>query len=132
MDQATLDDLEIIKQAIFKELGKVEAIYLFGSVAKGTQNERSDYDILVFVKKYPQDKLDSALSIINDVSDKVKRPVEIFLLELEDLKFPSPFLYEVYHNHRLVFGKDIIFKCKNAIKKIRPIVRDGVEIGYHV
>jgi len=132
MDPATHEDLMIIKETILKELKGVEAIYLFGSVAKGTQNKRSDYDILVFVKKYPQNKLDKALSIINEASDNIKRPLEIFILEIEDLKYPSPFLYEVYHNHYLVYGKDVIAGCKDVIKDIRPIVRDGIQIGYHV
>lgn len=42
MDSATQEDLMIIKEAILKELKEVEAIYLFGSIAKGTQNKRSE------------------------------------------------------------------------------------------
>lgn len=131
-DATTQEDLQKIKVAILKELREVEAIYLFGSVAKGSQTQRSDYDIVVFVKKLPEDKRHSILSIINGVSDHISRPLELFILDLDDLKFPSPFLYEVYHNHRLIYGNNIITKCKDAIKNIRPIVRNGVQVGYHV
>lgn len=132
MDAVTLEDLAKIKDTILKKLKNVEAIYLFGSVAKGTQNKKSDYDVLVFVKKYPQNKNKLVLSIINEASENIQRPLEIFILEIEDMRYPTPFLYEVYHNRYLVYGKDIITRCKDVIKNIRPIVRDGIQIGYHV
>jgi len=133
IDQATQNDLELIKEAINKELPDVEAIYLFGSVARGNYRKESDYDILVFVDKFPKKKIKSISKIRNDVSDHINRPLELFILELEDLKFPSPFLYEVYNNHRLIYGKnDVIKRCKEVIKNIKPFFLNGTKIGYHV
>jgi len=132
MDAATQEDLMAIKDAILKELKDVEAIYLFGSVARGTQNEKSDYDIAIFVKKQPADKLDVLTNIRMSLFRKISRPLEPFILSLDDLNYPSPFLYEVYTNHRLLYGKNVIEKCKDAIKNIRPIIRNGIKIGYYV
>lgn len=132
MDASTREDLIKIKDSILKELNDVDAVYLFGSVAKGTQKETSDYDIVVFVNKLPKNKIKSISRIRNDVSDHINRPLELFILETEDLKFPSPFLYEVYNNHLLIHGKDVIRRCKEVIKNIRPFFMDGVKIGYHV
>jgi predicted nucleotidyltransferase len=132
LDYATHNDLELIKDAITRELGSVEAIYLFGSVARGNYHKESDYDVVVFVKKFPNNKLKSISRIRNDVSDNINRPVELFILELEDLKYPSPFLYEVYNNHHLLYGNDVIKQCKEIIKDIKPFFVNGIKIGYHV
>jgi predicted nucleotidyltransferase len=133
MDVATQEDLIKIKDSILKELNDVKAIYLFGSVAKGTQNENSDYDVLVFVDKYPKNKIKSVIKVRNDVSDHISKPLELFILEMEDLNYPSPFLYEVYNNHRLIYGtNDVIKRCRDIIKNIKPLFMDGIKIGYHV
>jgi predicted nucleotidyltransferase len=76
MDAATQEDLVKIKDAVLKELKDVEAIYLFGSVARGTQNEKSDYDIAIFVKSQPKDKLDVLTNIRMGLNKKVSRPIE--------------------------------------------------------
>ncbi len=132
MDPATQEDLVKIKEAILKELKDVEAIYLFGSVAKGTQKETSDYDIAIFVKKQPKNKLDVLTNIRIGLNKKISRPIEPFILSLDELNYPSPFLYEIYMNHYLLFGKNLIEKCKDTIKNIKPIIRNGVKIGYYV
>ncbi|WP_424357133.1 nucleotidyltransferase domain-containing protein [Methanocella sp. MCL-LM] len=132
MDAATQEDLKTIREVILEELNDVEAIYLFGSVAKETQNEKSDYDILIFVKKYPADKLKIISRIRYNLLGKIKRPLEIFMLDVNDLNYPSPFLYEVYHNNKLLHGKNIIIRCREAISKMKPLVLNGVKVGYYV
>lgn len=131
MDQATQDDLDEIKEAILKELGKVEAIYLFGSVARGTENKASDYDILVFVNTMPDDDYRSIANIRRAVSQKIKRPLEAFILNTKDVKYPSPFLYEVYHDHRLLYGKNVIERFKDLVKNMKPLYVKGIKVGYY-
>lgn len=132
IDTSVQIDLDRIKAAILKELGEVEAIYLFGSVAKGTQNERSDYDILIFVDHLPDNKVKTISRIRYSLLGQIKRPLEVFVLELEDLKYSSPFLYEVYYNNQLIQGKNVILRCKNAIDKMKPLILNGVKVGYYV
>lgn len=89
MDAITQEDLMIIKNAILNILEGVEAIYLFGSVARGTHNAGSDYDIVAFVKKAPKNKVKIVINIKHDVSDRIKRPIDLFILGLDDLQFAS-------------------------------------------
>jgi predicted nucleotidyltransferase len=132
MDQATRDDLDTIKVSILKELSSIEAIYLFGSVAKGTENKASDYDILIFVNNMPDDDSRAIANIRCAVSKKIKRPLEAFILNVNDVKYPSPFLYEVYHDHRLLYGKNVIERFKEMVKNMKPLYVKGVKVGYYV
>lgn len=132
MDQATQDDLDIIKGAILKELDKVEAIYLFGSVARGTENKESDYDILIFVNALPDDDSRVIANIRCAVSQKIKRPLEAFILNVNEIKYASPFLYEVYHDHLLLYGKNVIERFKDLVKNMKPLYVKGVKVGYYV
>ncbi len=125
-------DLEKIVKAILKEISGIEAIYLFGSIAKGKENERSDYDIAVIVREYPEKDMDKIARIRYSLLGKIKRPLEILLLGMDDLEYSSPFLYEIYHASRLLYGTDILIRCKNVVKNIRPIIAEGNTVGYHV
>lgn len=132
MEADTQADLTIIKEAILKELNEVEAIYLFGSVAKGTENKASDYDILIFVNTTPEDDINAIVNIQETVSQKIKRPLEAFILNANNVKYPSPFLYEVYHGHKLLYGKNVIERFKDLIKNMRPLYIKGEKVGYYV
>jgi len=132
MDAEEKRDLEKILIAILKEISSVEAVYLFGSIAKGKENERSDYDIAVIVKKYPEKDLDTIARIRYSLLGKINRPLEILLLGMDDLEYSSPFLYEIYHASRLLYGNDILLRYKNVVKNIKPIIAEGNKVGYHV
>ncbi len=125
-------DLKKIVNAILKEISGVEAIYLFGSIAKGKENERSDYDIAVILREYPEKDMDIIARIRYSLLGKIKRPIEILLIGMDDLEYSSPFLYEIYHASRLLYGTDVLSRCENIVKNIRPIIAEGNKIGYHV
>ena len=130
MDATVQEDLILIKDTILKNLIGVEAIYLFGSVARGTYNTGSDYDLVAFVQKAPKDKVDLIVNIKHDLSDRIKRRIDLFILDMKDLRFASPFLYEVYHNNILFYGNNVISVCEDHIKDIRPLIIDREKIGY--
>jgi predicted nucleotidyltransferase len=125
-------DLEKIVNAILKEISSVEAIYLFGSIAKGKENERSDYDIAVILREYPVKDMDIISRIRYSLLGKIKRPLEILLIGMDDLEYSSPFIYEIYPASRLLYGNDILIKCKKVVENIRPIIAEGNKVGYHV
>jgi predicted nucleotidyltransferase len=131
MDEATQSDLGIIKDAILQLVDNVKAIYLFGSVARGTEKKGSDYDILILVQKSPNNLVNTIADILNIVEERVRRPVEPFIMEIKDLDYPSPILYEVYYNHSLLYGENIIGEKSDVVRKIKPYVKDGTA-GYHV
>jgi predicted nucleotidyltransferase len=132
MDNVEKRDIEKILIAILKEISSVEAIYLFGSIAKGKENERSDYDIAVILREYPEKDLDIIARIRYSLLGKINRPLEILLLGMDDLEYSSPLLYEIYHASRLLYGKDILLRFKNVVKNIKPIIAEGNKVGYHV
>ncbi len=114
MDQATQSDLDVIKDSILKQVDDVRAIYLFGSVARGTEKKDSDYDILIFVWKLPKNRVKTITNIRIDVEDRIKRRLEPFLMDVDDINYPSPILYEVYHNNKLLYGKNISAKLRRS------------------
>ena len=132
MDQAVQSDLNIIRDSILKQVDDVRAIYLFGSVARGTEKKGSDYDILILVQQLPKNKIRTITNIRIDVEDKIKRRLEPCLMDVEDMKYASPILYEVFHNNKLIYGDNIIARASEIVKKIRPHVKDGRIIDYHV
>jgi predicted nucleotidyltransferase len=125
-------DLEKIVNAILNEISSIEAIYLFGSIVKGKENEGSDYDIAVILREYPEKDMDIISRIRYFLLGKIKRPLEILLIGLDDLEYSSPFLYEIYHSSRLLYGTDILIRCENVVKNIRPIIAEGNITGYQV
>ena len=132
IDNMEKRDLIKIVNEILKEISSVEAIYLFGSIAKGKENERSDYDIVVILREYPKKDVDIIARIRCSLLGKINRPLEILLLGMDDLEYSSPFLYEIYHASRLLHGKDILMRYKNVLKNIKPIIAEGNKVGYHV
>src|SRR5271157_604326 len=132
MDAATKKDLKKIVDTILKETDEVIAIYLFSSVAKGTQDELSDYDLAVITENYPKKDVDIIARIKLALLSTVKRPIEIVFMDKKDLTYSSPILYEVYNNNKLLHGPDIISKYHDSIKNVRLIIKDGKTIGYYV
>jgi predicted nucleotidyltransferase len=94
MDNVEKRDLEKIVNAILKEISSVEAIYLFGSIAKGKENERSDYDIAVILREYPEKDMDKIARIRYSLLGKIKRPLEILLIGMDDLEYSRPHLLQ--------------------------------------
>ena len=132
MDTEEKRDIKKIINSILNEIDHIEAIYLFGSIAKGKENERSDYDIAVIVREYPEKDMDIIARIRYSLLGKIKRPLEILLIGMDDLEYSSPFLYEIYHASRLLYSKDILIRCKSVVEKIKPIIAEGNTVGYHV
>ncbi len=124
-DTTEKSDLEKIVKGILKEISGIEAIYLFGSIAKGKENERSDYDIAVIVREYPEKDLDIIARKRYSLLGKIKRPLEILRIGMDDLEYSSPFLYEIYHASRLLYGTDILIRCEKVVKNIRPIIAEA-------
>lgn len=94
--------IEDIKEIILKEL-ECEAIILFGSYARGTQNKESDIDIAIKTKN----KIDKKrlYEISNLLEDRLKK--EIDLINLDDIG--DTFRYEI-----LINGKTLY--CKNEVE----------------
>jgi predicted nucleotidyltransferase len=126
-------DIDTIVAEINRNMDDVVAVYLFGSMARGDYTPGSDYDIAVIVKKYPLNDLELVTDIKYSLVDAIKRPIDIVILDTKDLDHPSIFLYELYHNHKKIYGKaDVLKKSRLAVRSVKPILEDGKPVGYHV
>lgn len=131
--KASVDsDLETITAAVLREIEGVEAVCLFGSLARGDAGTASDYDIAVIVGAVPEAYTESVAAVRYALLGKTGRSVDLIILDHEDLKSDSPIVYEILQHHRLIFGKDVLSKAGLEERKVRPIVMDGATIGYHV
>lgn len=97
--------MENIKKILEKEPNVLFA-YLFGSYAKGIQNERSDIDIAIFLREpclLERDPLyPSRLAIRIERALAGKKPVDIRVLNGSTLRFKS----QVLRYGKLLFSKD--------------------------
>ncbi|OPY30692.1 MAG: Nucleotidyltransferase domain protein [Methanocella sp. PtaU1.Bin125] len=88
-------DLDMIIDQIKSLIDNVEAIYLFGSLARGTENAESDYDIVVFVSESPKNDAEAIFNVRFPLIGKLKRPLDLIIIGLEDLAQPSVILYNI-------------------------------------
>lgn len=132
MDSESADDLERIKTSVLRELDGVEAIYLFGSRVKGDFVETSDYDIAIVVPRNPYNYIEKIAQIRYALLGKIKRPIDLIILDHDDFGFASPVIFEILQHNLLIFGRDILRRLAHNAKNVRPIVENNATIGYYV
>jgi len=93
------EKLEIIKKTILEKL-QCEAIVLFGSYARGTQNKESDIDIAVKPKRKLEKKEQFYLS--QKLADIIN--VEVDLVNLDNIG--DGFRYEILMNGTIIYCED--------------------------
>jgi predicted nucleotidyltransferase len=71
--------IEALKR-VFEDDKKVLAAYLFGSKARGTDVESSDYDIAVLLSSTPENLLDYYLHLLNRLSEILGDRVDLIIL----------------------------------------------------
>lgn len=89
----------------FSKLPHLEAIILFGSLARGSADERSDIDLLlVFNHPKPEIFLKQVTHVIKDVNPH--REVRPVLTNLKD--YDKDFLHNIIREGKTLFGKVVI------------------------
>ena len=89
--------MEIVQKYVEKicEHYKIEAIILFGSYAKGTNNENSDIDIAIITDDFKNDIFDEELNLMK-LRRNIDTRIEPHLIRIEDFKnAETPFIQEV-------------------------------------
>jgi len=128
----TKHDLDMIIDSVQNHIDDVEAIYLFGSLARGTENKESDYDIVVFVSKSPKKDTEAIFNVRYPLIGKLKRSMDLIIIDVEDLEHPSVILYNIYKDRRLLFGRDVLEDYERIVSRMRPVVVNGATVGYYV
>jgi predicted nucleotidyltransferase len=83
MNDAIIDIVNNYIQLIRKEY-KVEAVYLFGSYAKGTNTDDSDIDVAIVLENY-LDKMDMLLELLK-LTKYVDLRIEPHPIKLDEFK----------------------------------------------
>lgn len=78
--EALICELTELSARLIADLG-VEAVYLFGSLARGAQHEGSDIDLLV-VADYPK----RSLELIGEILRRTELPVEPLVVRPKSLQ----------------------------------------------
>jgi len=90
IEEVVLKYVEIICQKY-----KVEAIILFGSYAKGTENEDSDIDIAIVIDKFKDNIIDEEVEFMK-IRKGIDYRIEPHIIRTEDYKKVStPFVKEI-------------------------------------
>jgi len=126
-------DFNLIEKEIRKNILKKDiiSIILFGSAVDSVE-KANDYDFLIVTKKRIQLDWIIAGTIKYNLIGRVKKPVDIIFLEESDLKYGSPFLYEVGRKFKLISGKDISMQFKTINIGINPLMEGGCQVGWQV
>jgi len=85
-------DFEIIKSAILEEITPIQII-LFGSYAKGNQDENSDIDIMVLLKEEISRR--EKLNILTRIEKRfliLKYPIDLIIKSIESFKSYSNYV----------------------------------------
>ena len=126
-------DLNLIAKICEAVLGgNLISIVLFGSTARGDSKAFSDIDICLIVKEYPsQDWMLSGIIKHKCFLEVISKPVEPIFLEKEDLKIPSPLLYELSRDGMVITGHDVLPELKKVSEQIKPLLgKEGEKIGW--
>lgn len=93
------EKIKIIKKFILENVD-CDAIVLFGSYARGTQNAESDIDIAI--KPNTNIRKKQIFYLSQDLEEKIK--IEVDLINLDDIN--DSFRYEILINGKTIYCKD--------------------------
>jgi predicted nucleotidyltransferase len=94
----SIEELKLIVAPIAERYG-VNKVYLFGSVARGDHNERSDYDFCIELGKI--DSIFEMAGFFGDLKDAVGYDID--LVDTESV--PPEFLKNIINDGVIVYGR---------------------------
>ena len=119
-----LKDLKNTLENEFKD--NFTGLILFGSYAKGTQNKKSDVDVIITFKKLPKSRYDRTDLIVDLAIDfESKYQVQLSPILCEDKEFNKSVLITEIAD----YGKVMVDKSKR-ISKIFESVKSDFEKGF--
>jgi hypothetical protein len=123
--------VEIIKNTIKDDL---VSIILFGSFIRGEFDEKSDYDVLIVIRGYEDERCKKYWKRIRElVYEEFGRPVDVIFVEENALKdLTNPFNLDILADGKVAYGKEVLDRDIFKRYGIQPIIKEGVRIGWRV
>jgi predicted nucleotidyltransferase len=108
---------------LLKEVERVEGAVLYGSLARGDYDRRSDIDIMVIIDdKKPMKRLSRITKIITDL--RPHREIQCVLTNLRDKD--EEFYKNVFKDGKVLFGKFVLTPEKASL---RPFIMISYDLG---
>ncbi len=102
------DKINLIKNIIIEKLNP-EKIILFGSYAKGVQDENSDLDILIVIKDSNEPRFKRARGIRKNLWGITDIPKDILIYTSDEinywLKIPFSFIYTIINEGKKIYER---------------------------
>jgi predicted nucleotidyltransferase len=123
--------VEIIKNTVKDDL---ISIILFGSFTRDEFDEKSDYDVLIVIRVYEDERCKNYWKKIKDlVYEEFERSIDAIFIEESAFKdLTNPFNLDVLADGKVVYGKEVLDKDVFKRYGIQPILKEGVRIGWRV
>jgi predicted nucleotidyltransferase len=93
-------------------------VVLYGSVAQGTANRKSDIDLLLLKERWMKNEQNSILRSLADASEKTTHPAKPLFFSYTDFNQIDPALKKEIKDHGV-----IIFEKGKPWETIRPVLR---------
>ena len=102
-------------------------VLLFGSRARGTARDDSDYDFLIITKKKAESSEFWKEVFLFETRTGV--PIDVIVVDEGSLKPTNPLLWGVLTGYRVLYGekewKRLLSKLKRKIKELKPKLVEG-------
>jgi len=123
--------VEIIKNTTKDDL---VSIILFGSFVRGEFDEKSDYDVLIVIRGYEDERCKKYWKKIKElVYEEFERPIDAIFVEESAFKdLTNLFNLDILADGEVIYGKDVLDKDVFKRYGIQPIIKEGVRIGWQV
>jgi predicted nucleotidyltransferase len=116
--------VELAKEHFGKNL---MCVLLFGSRARGTARDDSDYDFLIITKKKAESSEFWKEVFLFETRTGV--PIDVIVVDEGSLKPTNPLLWGVLTGYRVLYGekewKRLLSKLKRKIKELKPKLVEG-------
>lgn len=103
----------LVKKAVFKSGAEIEAIAMFGSLAKETGTIKSDMDMLIIIGDHKdKPKVEASIDALSKtIAIDFNTAISPHVLSINQLKKQykekSPLLYEIFKSYKLLYGKSL-------------------------
>ncbi len=93
-DTHIIDTINRFIRKLKEEAIRIDAVYLYGSYAKGRQNKWSDIDIALISPDFPEDNFDKTVRL-SIIASKIDSRIETVLFRPEDFVDEDPLVWEI-------------------------------------